>query len=66
MPDMFQYLKEHLHFYPIQKGYCAMLGDKDNVERPFYVSNYDGGLSSMFNFSKETLEQGWMGLKLKM
>ena len=35
MPDMFQYLKEHLHFYPIQKGYCAMLGDKDNVERPF-------------------------------
>ena len=27
---------------------------------------YDGGLSSMFNFSKETLEQGWMGLKLKM
>lgn len=65
-PDKFQYLKEHLHFYPIQKGYCAMLGNEDDVERSFYVSNKDGGLSSMFNFSKETLEKGFKGTKYRM
>ena len=44
-----------------------MLGDKDDVEKTFYVSNYDGGFSSIFNFSKESLNQVyWPENKLKV
>ena len=67
IPDIFQDLKERLHLYPTQKAFCTMLGDADNVKKNFYVSNCDGGLSSIFDFSKETLNKiYWPGNKYKV
>lgn len=57
IPDYFQHLKEHLYFYTTQKAYCALLGDSDNIEKTFYVSNCDAGCSSLFNFSKEVQDK---------
>ena len=54
-------------FYKNQIPLQALLSDKDNVELDFYISNYDGACSSMFNFTDEIKKSDmWSGRDYKM
>jgi FkbM family methyltransferase len=55
IPKIFDVLKDNLDFYSHQQAYCLLLGDVDNVERSFFISNNDSQSSSLFEFSKNTL-----------
>ena len=56
IPKIFDQLKDNLYFYNNQKAYCLLLGDMDNVKKSFYISNNDSLSSSLFKFSKDTLD----------
>ena len=66
-PEIFKHLKNNLMFYKNQIPLQALLSDKDNVELDFYISNYDGACSSMFNFTDEIKKSDmWSGRDYKM
>jgi FkbM family methyltransferase len=56
IPRIFDQLKDNLYFYDNQEAYCLLLGDADNVKRSFFISNNDSASSSLFKFSKNTLD----------
>jgi FkbM family methyltransferase len=56
IPRIFDQLKDNLYFYDNQEAYCLLLGDADNVKKSFFISNNDSASSSLFKFSKNTLD----------
>jgi FkbM family methyltransferase len=56
IPKIFDQLKDNLCFYKNQEAYCLLLGDMDNLKKSFFISNNDSVSSSLFKFSKNTLE----------
>jgi FkbM family methyltransferase len=56
IPKIFDQLKDNLCFYKNQEAYCLLLGDTDNLKKSFFISNNDSASSSLFKFSKNTLE----------
>jgi FkbM family methyltransferase len=56
IPKVFNQLKDNLYFYSDQEAYCLLLGDMDNIKKIFYISNNDSVSSSLFKFSKNTLD----------
>jgi FkbM family methyltransferase len=56
IPKIFDQLKDNLYFYKNQQAYCLLLGDTDNLKKSFFISNNDSASSSLFKFSKNTLE----------
>jgi FkbM family methyltransferase len=56
IPKIFDQLKDNLCFYKNQEAYCLLLGDMDNLKKSFFISNNDSASSSLFKFSKNTLE----------
>jgi FkbM family methyltransferase len=57
LPKVFDQLKDNLYFYSNQEAYCLLLGDMDNIKKSFYISNNDSVSSSLFKFSKNTLDR---------
>jgi FkbM family methyltransferase len=57
IPKVFNQLKDNLYFYSDQEAYCLLLGDMDNIKKIFYISNNDSVSSSLFKFSKNTLDR---------
>ena len=45
--DVFEELRENLYNYPDQKGYNALITDKDDQEYDFYIANNFGASSSI-------------------
>jgi len=67
-PKIFFDLVINIKQYKFQKPICALLTNKDNEEKKFYISNNDAASSSIFKFGnlslgKETL---WKNKNLKM
>lgn len=56
IPKIYDQLKDNLYFYKNQQAYCLLLGDTDNLKKSFFISNNDSASSSLFKFSKNTLE----------
>jgi FkbM family methyltransferase len=56
IPKIFNELKDNLYFYSNQNAYCLLLGDMDNIKKSFYISNNDSVSSSLFKFSRNTLD----------
>jgi hypothetical protein len=56
IPEIFDKLKDNLYFYNNQEAYCLLLGDMDNLKKSFFISNNDSVSSSLFKFSKNTLD----------
>jgi FkbM family methyltransferase len=56
IPKVFNQLKDNLYFYSDQEAYCLLLGDMDNIKNFFFISNNDSVSSSLFKFSKNTLD----------
>ena len=67
IPFLFQELTDNIKKHYNQKAVCAVVGDKDNSEVNFYVSNSDGSCSSIYDFS-ENVKNGtlWGDRKFKM
>jgi FkbM family methyltransferase len=55
LPFIYDQLKENIQVYSNQSCFCALLGNEDGVKKNFYISNNDSASSSLFNFSKNTL-----------
>ena len=67
IPEIFDQLKDNLYFYNNQKAYCMLLGDMDNLKKSFFISNNDSASSSLFEFSKNTLDgKYFLDTKLKI
>ena len=67
IPKIFHILRDNLEYFNNQQAYCLLLGDVDNVERSFFISNNDSQSSSLFKFSKNTLNGKYFShVKLKM
>ena len=67
VPEIFQQLENNLRLFKYQKSFCALLGNENDVEKDFYISNNDSASSSIFQFSEETLsEKYFSSRKLKM
>jgi len=67
IPKIFDQLKDNLSFYSNQDAYCLLLGDMDNVKKSFYISNNNSVSSSLFKFSKNTLDRKYFSeQKLEM
>ena len=56
IPKIFDQLKQNLSSYGNQESYCLLLGDMDNVKKSFFISNNNSVSSSLFKFSKNTLD----------
>ena len=52
-PYIFDELEINAKKHYNQKAICALLGDKNISNIPFYVSNNDGACSSIFEFSED-------------
>ena len=67
-PKIFMDLLINIKPYKFQKAINALLTDKDNEEKNFYISNNDAASSSVYKFGN--LSQGkdslWKNKKLKM
>ena len=67
IPKIFDQLKDNLYFYDNQEAYCLLLGDMDNTKKSFFISNNDSASSSLFKFSKNTLDGKYFSdIKLKI
>tara|TARA_Y100000590_G_C15682416_1_gene1000312 strand:- start:1471 stop:2070 length:600 start_codon:yes stop_codon:yes gene_type:complete len=51
LPENFENLKENLYFYKNQKAFLALLSDRNDENKKFFVSNNDAACSSMFDFT---------------
>ncbi len=67
IPYIYNQLKDNIHPYKNQKAVCALLGDRDNLEKKFYISSNDAASSSIYEFSANTLNGKYFPKrKLKM
>lgn len=64
-PDIFPRLLGTLRSFPSQTAYCALLADKDGEAIPFYVSNNNGGSSSLLPFNKKKMAELFPGLDVQ-
>jgi FkbM family methyltransferase len=55
IPYIYDQLRENIQVYSDQICICALLGNEDGIRKNFYISNNDSASSSIFNFSKNTL-----------
>mgnify|MGYP001340272382 CR=1 FL=1 len=67
IPFIFEELTDNIRKHYNQKAICAVVGDKDNNEVDFYISNSDGSCSSIFDFSENVKNRTlWGDRKFKM
>ena len=64
-PKIFSALKENLIKHKNQKAFCALLGEKDDEEIDFYLSNNDSASSSIYRFGDFT-KKFWPNRIFKM
>ena len=56
-PKLISDLRDNIYQYPYQKVIHALLSDKDDEYKEFYVSNNDSASSSVFEFGQKSIDQ---------
>lgn len=67
IPELFNELEDNIQIFYNQSAICALLGDTDNKETKFYLSNKDQSCSSIFDLSyKVKNKELWEEHNIKM
>ena len=56
-PKLIPDLRDNVYQYPHQKVIHALLSDKDDEHKEFYISNNDSASSSVYKFGQKSIEQ---------
>jgi FkbM family methyltransferase len=54
VPEFYDELLRNIKNFPMQKAFCALLGNKNQKSIEFFIASNNGGSSSVFEFGKES------------